>query len=325
MMLFDPIRKRARSVFGAWLKRRLPRTSSVQLTQRRIFIFPNRVGWGFVVMLVLVFVTGVNYQNNLLLSLCFLLVSLMITAMIETYRNLAKLQIQSGKVDDCYVGDTIQLPIRLSTGKNKKKHGLAIGFSADHSQLIGDVEEEKRIGLQYVVPKRGAIEPDRFTIFSHYPLGLFHCWTWLFMSFDGVAFPQPVYLPFQKYMGAGEGDGDKDLLNQGDVDDALDFRIYQKGDPLKHIAWKHYAKTGQLYSKVFREAMGEHRDIDWRAAPSQDWETRLSILCGWILESHENQMPYSLRLPNLSIAQNFGESHLKDCLYALARFEVAKS
>ncbi|EAT13539.1 DUF58 domain-containing protein [Bermanella marisrubri] len=322
MMLLDPIRKRLSAVLGAWLKRRLPRTSSVQLTQKRIFIFPSRVGWGFVVMLVLVFVTGVNYQNNLLLSLCFLLVSLMITAMIETYRNLAKLHIQSGKVEDCYAGDIIQLPIRLSTAKGKTKHALFIGFSAEHSQLIGDVKEQKRLGLQYVVAKRGVLEPERFTIFSRYPLGLFHCWTWVFMAFDGVAFPQPILVPFQKYTGAGDGEGDKNLLNQGDVDDALDFRIYQKGDSLKHIAWKQFAKTGQLYSKVFREAMGEHRDIDWRAAPSQDWESRLSIMCAWVLESHENQMPFSLRLPNIYISKNFGEAHLKECLHALAHFKV---
>jgi len=309
-----------KSKFNTWLKKRLPESQDITLKQKRIFIFPNTVGWFYSVLIVLVFVTGVNYQNNLLLSICFLLASLFVVAMLETYRNLAGVRIQSGRIENCFVGDAIYLPLQLSNPSKHSRHRLSIGFDKHHAHVIDTLGQVQGFQLPYSPHTRGRLKVDRFTLFSRYPLGLFHCWTWLYMSFDGLAYPKPIEAPFRQYTGEGGDTGEGQLQDKADADDALDFRPYQKGDPLKHIAWRHYAKTGQLYSKTFKESLGQNRQLHWQMVPSTNTETKLSILCAWVLESHAQGVAYSLTLPTKNIPLNSGDQHLQDCLQALALF-----
>jgi uncharacterized protein (DUF58 family) len=51
-----------------------------------------------------------------------------------------------------------------------------------------------------------------------------------------------------------------------------------------------------------------------------DLETRLSLLCHWVLQFSERQQPFGLRLPGCEIAIDSGEAHRDGCLQALALF-----
>ena len=79
-----------------WLDRRLPRARQVQLDQRRIFIFPTGYGFLYLLVSVLLFFGGINYENNLILGLCFLMVSLFLVAILHTFRNLSGLSLRAG-------------------------------------------------------------------------------------------------------------------------------------------------------------------------------------------------------------------------------------
>ena len=79
-----------------WLDRRLPRARQVQLDQRRIFIFPTGYGFLYLLVSVLLFFGGINYENNLILGLCFLMIGLFVVAILHTYRNLSGLILRAG-------------------------------------------------------------------------------------------------------------------------------------------------------------------------------------------------------------------------------------
>ncbi len=81
----------------SWMDRRSPTSKSIKLTQKRIYIIPSKTGLLFLVLVVLMFVNGVNYQNNLIFSFSVLLLSIFITSIVVTYQNMAGLIISAPK------------------------------------------------------------------------------------------------------------------------------------------------------------------------------------------------------------------------------------
>lgn len=89
------IRSRLRRRFQEWVNRRIPPARSVTLDQKRIFIFPSRVGFFFGLTLVLMLLLSINYQNNMGYAVTFLLATLFVIAVLHTYANLSGLTIHA--------------------------------------------------------------------------------------------------------------------------------------------------------------------------------------------------------------------------------------
>ena len=70
-----------------WVNRRIPPARSVTLSQRRIFIFPSRVGFFFGLALIVMLLTGINYQNNMAFALTFLLATLFVVGVGMQHAN----------------------------------------------------------------------------------------------------------------------------------------------------------------------------------------------------------------------------------------------
>ena len=78
-LFFDFWQRRA----ARWLARRIPPASRLTLGYRNLFILPSRLGYQYLLLLGALFVLGTNYQNNLVLALAYLLLSLFITTLIS--------------------------------------------------------------------------------------------------------------------------------------------------------------------------------------------------------------------------------------------------
>lgn len=305
--------------YERWLNKRLPMASEIQLTQKRIFIFPNKVGFLFLVLLTLLLVTGINYQNNLILSIGFIMISLFVTTIISTYQNISSLIIKAGACEPCYVGETVQLPLTLTNPNKASKVGIFVGLNQVDSKLVSVIDKQQTIKLTFLAKERGRLHVPRIKLFSVYPLGLLTCWSWLRLDFNGVVYPAPVDLPFRS--SSGEGLDDNTQTTQSGMDEFDGLRMYQKGDSLKRVAWKQYAKTQQLMTKQYFDFQGDERCIDWQTLYGFEIEYRLQVLCGWVLAAHKQQSEYSLRLPNIEVPLDSGEKHLHRCLTELALFE----
>ena len=101
-----------KNAWQRWLDRRLPRARQVRLDQRRIFILPTGYGVLYLIVAVLLFFGGVNYENNLILALCFLMVSLFVVAILHTFRNLSGLMLRAGGGRSGFVGSCNREPGR---------------------------------------------------------------------------------------------------------------------------------------------------------------------------------------------------------------------
>ena len=88
-------RRRSEERFKKWVNRRIPPAREVTLDQKRIFIFPSRVGLFFFFCILVMLMTAINFESNLSYGLTFWLVTLFIIATLHTYANLSGVTIRA--------------------------------------------------------------------------------------------------------------------------------------------------------------------------------------------------------------------------------------
>lgn len=308
--------------YQRWLNRRIPQTKKIQLTHRSVFIVPTAAGGLYVVLLVLMLISAINYQNNLLFGLTFWLFSLSLVAMILTFRNLAGLTIIAAKAQPCFVGEKAILPVVFEATGNRHQ-GISLGFSKDITTSFNGNGETIQQSLYYLADVRGYIDVPRLRVETRFPLGLFTAWSWLKLDFSALAYPQPEFTPFVFAEGEGEESTEHAYLSVSGDQDFYGLRAYQPGDSMRQIAWKQLAKGRGLVSKEFEQPQANSRMFSWDSLLSLPQETRLSRLCGWIIQAHEKGWQYGLNLPQQTIPLDFGEQHKKRCLTALALYNLS--
>src|SRR3954470_18555385 len=112
---------------STWLFQfRAPERGEIVLVQRRIFILPTRAGLGFGATLVLMLAGSINYALSLGFVLPFLLVSVGMTALLHSFRNLAGLRVAAGKTGPVFAGETARFTIAIRNPTRAPRYSLAI-------------------------------------------------------------------------------------------------------------------------------------------------------------------------------------------------------
>jgi len=78
-----------------WLDNRVPAANEHHLNLNSIFILPSGFGWSFIILSLCLFLLGTNYQNNLMLLLSYLCLSIMLLTLFYTHQNFARLALKS--------------------------------------------------------------------------------------------------------------------------------------------------------------------------------------------------------------------------------------
>ena len=300
-----------------WLGRRIEPAREVRLDQRKIFIFPTRYGFFYLLTALLLFVGGINYENSLILNLCFLLVSLFIISILYTFRNLAGLIIKAGNAEDSFAGGQSLFGVILKRDGDKTYEALhLLWYDNDSgSQDVIDLHETY-VRLILDTPRRGVFKPRRLKIQSTFPLGLIRAWSWVDLDMKSIVYPKPILGDLLAGDDGGGGGGTRKAPRGQDDFDQL--RAYQLGDSLKNVAWKHYARGQGMHTKVFHGYQHETEWLDWHHVVTNHAEERLSVLCYWVLRYSEQKKLFGLKLPGNSVPPGSGRSHQIRCLQALA-------
>ena len=103
-------------------------SGEVFLHQRRVFIVPSGAGWGFVAMLVVLFVGSINYNLSLGFAFTFLLAACAVVDMHLTFRNLAHLHLVAGRTSPVFCGDVAQFEVHLMNRRKHDRFALWLGF-----------------------------------------------------------------------------------------------------------------------------------------------------------------------------------------------------
>ncbi|WP_432706446.1 DUF58 domain-containing protein [Azotobacter salinestris] len=313
----------AESLKGArprWPGRIIRATGGARLDRSCIFILPSRIGLAFGVSLLLMLLAAINYRNNLAYVLTFLLGSVFMVGVLHTYRNLVGLRLQVGGPPALFAGGQARFPVRLDSD-GCARQALALGWSGGALQLH-DLPADGAIcvELSLPAPHRGWLPAPRLRVESRFPLGLMVAWSWIDPEQRALVYPQPLAGDLPLSAGAPEALGGEGRQVRGEgVDDYQGLRAYRPGDSKRRLDWKAYSRGRGLLVKEFSALESGELCLDF-AALTGDVETRLSLLCHWVLELSAQQRPFVLQLPGQRLGPAGGETHREACLRALALY-----
>jgi uncharacterized protein (DUF58 family) len=318
---FGSIRDKANHRVQRWARKRQGTDpDTTRLRPGRVYILPTGVGLLFGLMSFAMLLGSMNYNNNLSFVLTFLLIGIGFVAMHQCQRNLVGLELTFAGTEPVFAGQSMRFRIAITNASKSARYGIRIYHEKTESD-VHDLQpgESKIFILPVATTRRGWVNLERFGIRTLFPFELFRAWAWLHMDLKGLVYPQaseeaPEPPPSRTAHGHRQHDarGEEDFAG---------LRKYNVGDSPRHVAWKAYARSGQLLSKQFAGADTSSQWFDFAEIPSLDMEERLSILTRWIVNADQTREDYGLRLPGSEFPPAHGDAQRRQCLEALALFD----
>lgn len=275
-------------------------------------------GWGFLGLILCGFLMAVNFSNNLVFAMTFLLVSIAIVGWYYTRANVRGLLLADWRSAPVFAG---QKAVYRLMAENRTFHGRH-GLKAVSSEVLEGREkhfaggEQAEVILQRPTPARGLLKSIPVEIRSCYPLGIFEARMFAGSLPECLVYPTPSGAqsipdrPFGRHAHLSTESGTY-----------TDMRRYAPGDPLSRISWKAMARLDELYTKEFDGSQGKPALwLRWDSVRVNGVEQKLSQLCRWVLDAHKQNREYGLEIPGTRIEPSSDEVHLRNCLRALALY-----
>jgi uncharacterized protein (DUF58 family) len=286
------------------------------------------------VMLMIILLGAINYDNALAYLLAFLLTGLFMVAMLHTFSNLAGLRFVTARAAPVFAGETALFECVIDNDSPRPRLALVLkhwpgGVGRERRRYLAQFESHCDIPgddsgvVQVAVDagRRGYVALERLALHSHYPLGILRAWAYFSTDARCLVYPRPhgrLPLPYARSAATGSATASTD-----GTDDFAGMRAYGPGDPVRAIAWKTLAKEQELMVKRFQGQAAAELWFTWDAVAGIELpEARLSQLTQWILEAEQHGADYALELPGVRIEPGRGPTHRDACLRELALFEV---
>lgn len=304
-----------------WMDARFPESKQITLGLKQIFVMPTKMSAALLFAFAVLLLMAINFQNSLIYGLAFWLLAMIVISIFFTFRNLSGVSIRSIQARPCFAGEKAVFELEVSCPENQKKYAILIGWKNQDLATVNLHDHHSiYIKLSHSTQIRGKFKPDKLNIFTVYPIGLVVAWSYAMLDIESIVYPTPL---IQKSTEDGQGIDDDAESGQEIVAGSTDFsgiREYQIGDSPKHIHWGAYAKTGKVYTKTFVDYANQDLWLEWDSLALEGVEVKLSHLCAKILQYHQEQQAYGLKIPGKTIQPASGEAHKTICLTALALF-----
>ena len=278
---------------------------------------------------VLLFVLGAIWyaassQNSpAVYLLLFGLTAVFLVSIPHTLLNLADVTIAPESAKPAFAGEEVSVPVEIMNCSRATRRGieLVLPGSGGKRRRVDYIAAGKaaRVTLRFPAKHRGEHRVGTFRLTSIYPLGFVRVVKKFASSQTYLVYPEPSgdpRLPTQR----ARSPHSRPQMELGEGDDFAGVRAYVPGESQHHIDWRAVARGQPLMTKQFAaEAEGSVR-LDFFAVRFTGVEEKLSQLALWVIEAERVRRPYSLRLPNTSIAPAVGEAHFHRCMRSLSLF-----
>lgn len=288
-------------------------------------IRPNKIGLAFILLAITMLAAAINYGNNIIFFISFLFVSLLINSAWQTWRSLAAAQVSIHPIPPHFAGDTTHTTLRVQA--SLPNPAVTLVLDEVEIQPLGWATGESEHQISLPPYPRGAHPAPRWQLTSRFPLGL---WTATRTLPAELAlhwvYPRRIGSHAYSFVATPGDTSDAPLAAVGE-EEFDHLRPYHPGDPLSRIAFKSYARTGQLVSQQWAGQAQMNPGLpllDFASIPGNT-EQRLSQLSAWIDERAEGNRPFILRLPGQPDRVGHDSAHRLACWQALARFEPRAS
>ena len=345
----------ASSLLSRWFAARAPKSDSATLNLRNVYIFFSREGMLFALLLIITFIAGINYGNNLVLGLCFYLISVWLISFHVTFAHISGLQVRLLDVTMAEAGAPVWVTLQLRNESRQPRRQLLLSFeqvefeqlakqksektgkkahkknksSTDNQNLIlvTRLQDEQIIRLPVQTHSRGQLELPRLKIKTVYPLGIMRAWSYVYFARSAWVYPKPEVFDWQaQYAIASPEDlpiGGQYRQGQDDFD-RLDN--YIEGESLARVSWGHVARGQGMFTKHFADPVGHEQTLDYADMPAAQHEQKLAQMAYGALTLGELGVPFNMRLPNEMTVNKHsapmmgeGEAFAQACLLRLAK------
>ncbi|WP_201544752.1 hypothetical protein [Psychrobacter immobilis] len=345
----------ASSLLSRWFAARAPKSDSATLNLRNVYIFFSREGMLFALLLIITFIAGINYGNNLVLGLCFYLVSVWLISFHLTFAHISGLQVRLLDVTMAEAGAPVWVTLQLRNESRQPRRQLLLSFdqvgfeqiakqksektgkkahkknksSADNqnSILVTRLQGEQIIRLPVQTHTRGAFELPRLKIKTVYPLGIMRAWSYVYFARSAWVYPKPETFDWQaQYAIVSQEDLPTGGQYRQGQDDFERLDNYIEGESLARVSWGHVARGQGMFTKHFADPVGHEQTLDYADMPAAHHEQKLAQMAYGALKLGELGVPFNMRLPNDTPFDNYsaakmgeGEVFAQTCLLRLAK------
>lgn len=309
-----PFRHRLES----WVRRRgridpLPMT----IDRRRVYVLPTRFGLFYGVMVGVMFLGALNYNNNPALLLSLLLLAAGLASLVYAHLQLSGLRVVSIDAEPVHAGETLQVKIGLAANDARARSGLQLDCSDARVVAAVTAQATTFETLPVSTTRRGWLEAGRLELATTRPLGLACAWSWLWQGQGWLVYPAPESngppLP-------DRGDGGHRAKPASAGDDIHQLRPYRHGDAQHAIAWKASARATHLLTREYEQRIDADLLLDWNDVRHLPYEHAISRLTHWVELAERHGHRYGLRPPmGKALPADRGPHHRHACLDALAR------
>ncbi|WP_245912659.1 DUF58 domain-containing protein [Marinobacterium halophilum] len=321
MSLVSEWRHALRARMRRWVLSRQRPARSHRLTQNRIFILPTRAGSAFLLVLLLMLVMAINYENNLIYALTFLLLGIFMVAIFHTYSNLAGIEVRVLDAAPCFATESAGFELELCRHSTRRFEQLTFTLERQGEPCVVDLLQPRQaLRLYCPAPRRGWLNPGGVKVETTYPLGLFRAWAWLNLDMKTLVYPLPLEAPLPASLQPAAGHGRDAITQRNGDDDFAGLERFQPGMSPRQVDWKSYARGRGLHAKHFAGHQDPDLWLDLDALGSEALEKRLSRLTAWVLELSARDVRFGLRLGQFVLTPARGEGHRVRALSALALY-----
>ena len=293
-----------------WLAKRFQMQDEKTLSQRDVLVFLFQQGYLYVVLIILTFIAGVNYANNLILGFCFLISAILCISFYLTFKQLHGLQIRLHVQDVGQVGEPLLLRLYLRQPTAQVRYLYV--KTDDQIQQCKLTDTQYKLDLSFTPAERGQFQFPVVQIYTVYPFGLVRAWSYLYHRQSAWIAPQSLELTVDRKLSG--------TTDEPDFDEFRELKKFQLGDSLQAVSWKQAARGQGLYVKVFEQQENDQQlDIYYEHMPSISHEERLKMMMGIVEQCEQLKVPYQLVLPKITLARDVGEKQFEQAKKALAQ------
>jgi uncharacterized protein (DUF58 family) len=296
--------------------------------ENRIYIMPSGRGAIYFLVIVVLVLTAATYNNNLIFILAFFLAAMFVVSMLQTHFNIKSVRLDFLSVDDAFEGEKLTMLFHLYKKRRGRKIALCLRsrskvwttVEAGRDDLTPH-EPRKPVRMSIKAYKRGVHPLPEVILESFYPVGLFRAWKIFRPQGEMIVYPRST--GHRGLEPSNFEHGEEDLgLRTSPEGDFGELKAYQPGESYHQIAWKHYARTGHLYSKVHWGQEHKFYRIPWDPHGANE-EVYLRQMSQWVRQAVEENASFEMELPTFSIPPGNGNDQANACWRALAALKVA--
>lgn len=273
---------------------------------------------------------AIGYGNNILYFFVFFLVSMGLTTVWLTNKNVDSVRVTELQHSFLYAKEPNLVTAQIDNANKNETPVWDIEFRIEYKKAetalnappefttLAELEKTGFVSLSWIPFKRGYVRAPRILIQSRFPFKLLRSWKYSHKANEYLVYPERKGKENLRSLLGLQSNKDEmaNLDNEGLF---RDYREFQNSDSPARIDWKRSVKHQKHLVKNYEKSGDRKILIDWEMTSGlADFEERISQMALWVHLCHEQNETFSIKIKNFQTDYFASPNHYKSCMEKLA-------